>query len=62
MIRNINGVEFKYEDGKLYRLHKGTKKWVCCNDFKPNSKGYIKISINKKDFYLDIIISQFETK
>ena len=62
MIRNINGVEFKYEDGKLYRLYKRSKKWKCCNDNKPNSKGYIKIQINKKFYYIDIIISQFETK
>jgi len=62
MIRNINGVEFKYEDGKLYRLHKQSKKWLCCSDNKPNSRGYIKIKINKKYFYIDIIISQFETK
>jgi hypothetical protein len=34
MIKNILGADFKYEDDKMYRLHKQSKKWNCCNDNK----------------------------
>jgi len=47
MIKNILGCDFKYEDDKMYRKLK--TKWHCCNDSKPNSNGYIRITIDKKN-------------
>jgi len=60
MIKNINGIQFKYEKGKIYRLHKTQKIWLCCNDNKINNKGQIKIVINGRLFYLQKIIEIFE--
>ena len=57
MIKNINGTDFKYEDDKLYRLHKQSKKWNCCNT-KSNAK-YIQININKKLYYLHRVIYKY---
>jgi len=59
MIKNILGCDFKYEDDKLYRLHKYTNKWSCCNDNKPFSKGYIQIRINKKLYKLHRLIYKY---
>ena len=59
MIKNILGYDFKYEDDKMYRLHKYTNKWNCCNDLKGNKKGYIRIAINKKRYYLHRIIYKY---
>ena len=58
MIKNILGSDFKYEEDKMYRLHKQSKEWTCCNDIKPNPK-YIKIGINKKLYYLHRIIYKY---
>lgn len=59
MIKNILGVDFKYEDDKLYRLSKWTGKWSCLNDNKPNFHGYIPIGINKKLYRLHRIIYKY---
>ena len=58
MIKNINGTDFKYEDDKMYRLHKQSKIWQCCNDIKAN-KGYIRIKINNKLYLLHRIIYKY---
>ena len=58
MIKNILGSDFKYENDKMYRLHKQSKKWNCCNDNKPN-KGYIRIDINKKLYQLHRVIYKY---
>ena len=57
MIKNILGIEFKYEDDKMYRKFK--TKWSCCSDVKPNNKGYIPIGINKKRYLLHRIIYKY---
>ena len=57
MIKNILGYDFKYEDDKLYKKLK--TKWHCCNDLKGNKKGYIRIAINKKRYYLHRIIYKY---
>ena len=59
MIKNILGCDFKYEDDKMYRLHKQSKKWKCCNDVKQNSRGYIQININKKLYVLHRLIYKY---
>ena len=48
--------EFKYEDDKLYKIHKGTKKWICLNNNKPFTKGYIQININRRRYLLHRLI------
>jgi len=58
MIKNILGCDFKYENDKLYRLHKTRKIWSCCNDRKPTN-GYIIICINKKMYKLHRIIYKY---
>ena len=58
MIKNILGCDFKYEDDKMYRLHKYRKKWNCCSNNKSNTK-YIQIKINKKMYYLHRIIYKY---
>ena len=59
MIKNILGVDFKYEDDKLYRKLK--TKWRCLNDNKPNQK-YIQIKINKKMYSLHRLIYKFHNE
>ena len=59
MIKNILGIDFKYEDNKMYRLHKQSKIWQCCNDIKANQKGYIRITINNKQYLLHRIIYKY---
>ena len=61
MVKNINGVEFKYEDNKMYRFHKQFKKWLCCNDLK-TSKGYISVNINKKMYPLHRLIYKYHNE
>ena len=65
MIKNILGCDFKYENDKMYRLNKHTNKWICCNDNKPNSNGYINININnnnKKFYYLHRLIYKYHNE
>ena len=59
MIKNILECDFIYKDDKMYRLHKQTNKWTCCNDLKPNKDGYIRICINKKFYYLHRVIYKY---
>lgn len=59
MIKNILGVDFKYEDDKMYRLSKQTNKWNCCNDNKSEKLGYIRIRINKKLHLLHRVIYKY---
>ena len=58
MIKSILGCDLKYEDDKMYRLHKQSKIWQCCNDIKAN-KGYIRIKINNKLYLLHRIIYKY---
>ena len=58
MIKNILGSDFKYEDDKLYRLHKQTNKWNCCSNNKPCGR-YIQIGINKKLYLLHRLIYKY---
>ncbi len=59
MIKNILNTDFKYEDHKMYRLNKQTKKWSCCNNVKPDKYGYIRILINKKKYPLHRLIYKY---
>tara|TARA_R110000796_G_scaffold31159_1_gene82892 strand:- start:1266 stop:1739 length:474 start_codon:yes stop_codon:yes gene_type:complete len=58
-MKNILGIAFKYEDDKLYRLNKYTNEWSCCSNLKGNNKGYIRIKINKKMYYLHRLIYKY---
>ena len=51
--------EFKYEDNKLYRKDKQTKKWICGNNIKPNNWGYIRIGVNGKHLYLHRLVYKY---
>jgi hypothetical protein len=62
MIKNILGSDFKYEDDKLYRLHKQSKKWNCCSNNKPGKDGYIQIGINKKLYLLHRLIYKYHNE
>jgi hypothetical protein len=62
MIKNILGSDFKYEDDKMYRLHKQSKKWNCCSNNKTNKNGYINIGINKKLYYLHRLIYKYHNE
>ena len=62
MIKNILGCDFKYENDKLYRLHNRNKKWICCNDNKPESNGYIRIKINKKRYSLHRLVYKYHNE
>mgnify|MGYP003640049779 CR=1 FL=1 len=62
MIKNILGVDFKYENDKMYRFNKWTKKWSCCNDLKPNARGYNIIGINNKGYRLHRIIYKYHNE
>ena len=62
MIKNILGAAFKYEDDKLYRLHKQTNKWCCCNNLHPTNKGYINIGINKKKYLLHRLVYKYHNE
>ena len=59
MIKNILETDFKYENDKMYRFNKTSKKWTYCNDNKPNIHGYIQICINKKMYLLHRIIYKY---
>tara|TARA_R110000796_G_scaffold7451_1_gene25613 strand:- start:267 stop:749 length:483 start_codon:yes stop_codon:yes gene_type:complete len=59
MIKNILGDNFKYENDKMYKLNKHTKKWTCCNDLKSDKYGYIRVGINKKNYLLHRIIYKY---
>ena len=57
MSKIILNHEFKYEDDKLYKIHKQTKKWVCLsNNNKPDTRGYIRSNINGRRYYLHRLI------
>jgi hypothetical protein len=58
MSKMILDTEFKYEDNKLYRIDKRTKKWNCCNDKKPN-QGYIQIGVNSKLLLLHRLVYKY---
>ena len=51
--------EFKYCDDKLYRIHKQSKKWLCCNNSKPSNTGYIQIRIDGKSLLLHRLVYKF---
>ena len=57
MIKNILGVDFKYENDKMYRKLK--TKWNSLNDNKPRPTGYIQININKKYYHLHRLIYKY---
>ena len=60
MIKNILGCDFKYEDDKMYRKLK--TKWNCCNDIKTTNNGYIRITIDKKMYYLHRLIYKYHNE
>ena len=55
-MRNMLNHDFKYEDDKLYKIHKYTKKWICLSNNKPNTRGYIQIWINGRAYSLHRLI------
>jgi len=62
MIKTLLGYEFKYEDDKLYRKNKQTKKWSCCNDLKPEKNGYIRVCVNSRNYSLHRLVYLFHNE
>ena len=62
MIKNILGIDFKYEEDKMYRYIIRYKKWNCLNDLKSNKNGYIRIGINNKHYYLHRLIYKYHNE
>ena len=58
MEKEMLGNLFKYEDNMLYKKHKYTKKWTCCNELKSNN-GYIKVHINDTKMLLHRLVYYF---
>ena len=56
MSKIILNHEFKYEDDKLYKIHKQSKKWICLSNNKPGTRGYIQIRINGRTYSLHRLI------
>ena len=52
----FEGVKFKYENDKLYRLHKQSKKWKCCNDLLMSNTKRISLKINYKKYLLHRLV------
>tara|TARA_R110000765_G_scaffold292595_1_gene388137 strand:- start:20 stop:496 length:477 start_codon:yes stop_codon:yes gene_type:complete len=61
MIKNICGCDFKYENDKMYKLNKHTKKWTCCN-YNKSDNGYIRICINYKRYLLHRLIYKYHNE
>jgi len=60
MEKEILGNMFKYEDGKMYKKYKSSKKiWRCLTDNKPKEDGYIRCHINIKHYYLQRLVYLF---
>jgi hypothetical protein len=59
MSKIILNNEFKYENDKLYKIHKQSKKWRCCNDLKPRTDGYFVVGINKRLYNLHRVVYLF---
>jgi hypothetical protein len=59
MSKIILNNEFKYENDKLYKIDRRSKKWSCCNDLKPKKTGYIQIEINKRNYRLHRVVYLF---
>jgi len=43
--REMLGNKFRYEDDKLWKMNKQTKRWRCLNDLKPHKEGYIQVEL-----------------
>lgn len=59
MEREMLGHMFRYEDGMLFKKHKQCNKWICYNDNKPNSNGYIAVMVNNKLYMLHRLVYKF---
>ena len=49
---------FKYENNCLYKKNKQTKKWINCNELKPN-KGYTRVCVNNKFYRLHRLVYKY---
>jgi len=64
-VKEFLNSKWKYKNNKLYKLHKQTKdKWICLNDLKPDTKGYIRVNVNIsfykiKRYYLNRLVYYF---
>ena len=58
MEKEMLGNLFKYEDNMLYKKHKQSKKWSCCNELAPDC-GYIKVKMNNKRVFIHRLIYLF---
>lgn len=57
MEKEMLGHTFKYENDKLYRWHKRSKRWDCCDGLKVNKSGYIQLTRPK--MYLHRLVYYF---
>ncbi len=62
MMKQMLGSDFKYEDDLLYKRNYSFTKtinWSCLNYNKPNKKGYIRVGVNGRNFYLNRLVYFF---
>jgi len=50
---------FRYENDKLYKKRKIGSQWICYNDVKPGSNGYIRPWINGKSMLIHRLVYLF---
>ena len=64
--REMLGNKFRYEDDKLWKMNKQTKRWRCLNDLKPHKEGYIQVELRidgkTKLFRLHRLVYLFHNK
>ena len=59
MEREMLGNLFRYENDMLYKRHKQTKQWRCCNDAKPSNDGYNRVRVNEQILKLHRLVYLF---
>ena len=57
--REMFGCRFKYEEDKLFRLDKRSKRWTCCSDRRALRRGYIQVRVNGKTMSLHRLVYYF---
>lgn len=57
--REMFGYRWRYEDDKLFKMDKRSKKWSCCNELKPQPDGYVAVGVGGRMMYLHRLVYYF---